>query len=329
MFKIGNITIKSKAMLSPMAGVTDLPYRLINRSFGCEFAFTEMISARSLHNGLHKTRLKLSCDKDDRPLGIQLLGWDTKYLLSAQSCLEDHPYDILDINAACPARKVISGGGGAALMKEPGKIYNLIKALVKNTDRPVTLKIRTGWSSDSINAPEVALRAQDAGAKAVFIHGRTKEQGYSGEVDYDTISKVKRSLDIPVIGSGDIFNPQQAKKMLDTTSCDGILVARGSYGNPWIFSHIDSYLEKGELPDLPQAEKVADIILLHLDRVMDLYGEKQGILIYRKVFVFYTKSFCGIKQLRRRVFHITQVEDLKEIIKEFRDTAQRNTVQCQ
>lgn len=215
-----------------MSGITDLPYRLLNRGFGCEMAFVEMINVRSISYKSRKTHQMLSSDAKDKPLGVQLLGNDPKFILKAMETIIKYKFACLDFNAACPERKVIRRGEGASLLKDPRKLNSLLKILVKASPFPVTVKIRSGWDKGSVNAQEVALYAQDAGVKALFIHGRTREQGYSGKVDYKIIREVKKALGIPVIGSGDILSAELAKKMFDETGCDGVLVARAALETP-------------------------------------------------------------------------------------------------
>ena len=234
MLNIGKLKLKSNLILAPMAGISDLPFRLLNRGFGCELAFTEMINVRSLGYKMRKTQKMLSTDSKDKPLGIQIIGCEEEFILNAIDILSSYKYDILDFNAACPVKKVVRRGEGAGLLKDPKKLHRLLKIIVQKSDKPVTVKIRTGWDKSSINAREIALLCQDAGVNAVFLHGRDREQGYSGDVDYKTIGKVKNTLDIPLIASGNIFSASLAKKMLDEKGCDGLLVARGALGNPWI-----------------------------------------------------------------------------------------------
>jgi len=235
MFKIGSLKLKSNLILAPMAGVTDLPFRMLCRKFGAELAFVEMINCRSISHKSRKTKHMLSTTAKDKPLGVQILGCEEKYILKALDVLKAYKFDILDFNAACPAKKVVRRGEGSALLKDPKKLAKLLKLLVKNSKIPVSVKIRLGWDKDSINAEKVALYAQDAGVSGLFIHGRTRIQEYGGNVDYAAIAKVKQAVNIPVIASGDVFSAQLAKKMLTETNCDGLVIARGSFGNPWIF----------------------------------------------------------------------------------------------
>ena len=237
---------------------------------------------------------------DDTPLGIQLLGNNPYYLLKGLDTLRQIKFDLLDFNAACPQKKVTSKGKGAALLKNPRKLNQLLKLLVDNSPVPVTVKIRLGWDNAS-SALDIAGYARDAGIKAIFVHGRTKLQGYSGEVDYDCIRKIKKTVDIPVIASGNIFNAILAKKMFDETGCNAILIARGALGNPWIFKEISGYLENGELMPRPDIQEIISVMLSHLNSYIDFYGEKNGITKFRKFYIWYTRGISGVKPLRNAI----------------------------
>ena len=300
MLKIGNLKLKSNLILAPMAGITDLPFRMLCRKFGAELAFVEMINCRSISHKSRKTRHMLSTLPEDKPLGIQILGCEDKYILKALEVLKNYKFDIMDFNAACPAKKVVRRGEGAALLKEPKKLNKILKLVVKHSKIPVTVKIRLGWDKDSINAREVALYAQDAGVSGIFIHGRTKTQEYSGNVDYAVIAKVKKALTIPVIASGDVFSGELAKKMLRETNCDGLVIARGSFGNPWIFKEIKEFLKTGKVLPKPPRAKVIKIMLEHLDASVDFYGERNGVILFRKFFAWYTKYISNIRPLREK-----------------------------
>jgi tRNA-dihydrouridine synthase B len=299
---IGSLHLPSCVVLAPLAGISDMPYRLMNRKFGCCFAFTEMISSRSLVNDSRRTLRMLSSPPQDRPLGVQLVGSEAPVLAHAIKLLEPFNFDVIDLNAACPARKVVGVDQGAALMRDPLRLEALVRAMVAASDAPVTVKIRSGWDNESRNAVEVALRAQDAGAQAVFIHGRTRAQGYGGRVSYENIAQVKQALEIPVIGSGDVFSSAQVLEMLEQTGCDGVTVARGGLGNPWIFSEIQSALAGKQAPSRPAPAEIAACMLEHLDMCVDLYGEEFGIKRFRKIFAWYTKGFHRIRPLRSAAF---------------------------
>ena len=298
-----------------MAGISDLPFRLLNRKFGCELAFIEMINCRSISFKSRRTHDMLRSAPKDKPLGIQLLGCEDQYIFKAMEVLKEYKYDILDFNAACPAKKVVRRKEGAGLLKDPKKLKKILKMVVKNSKVPVTVKIRAGWDKDTVNAKEIALHAQDAGVKALFIHGRTKIQGYSGSVDYDVIREVKKALDIPVIASGDVLSPQLAKKMFDETNCDGLIIARGSLGNPWIFKEIKEYLKTGKIIPKPSEAKVVKIMLEHLNASVDFYGERNGVIIFRKFFGWYTKGFRRVRPLREKSSRASTKAEIEEIIK--------------
>jgi len=300
MLEIGALKLKSNLILSPMAGVTDLPFRMLCRSFGAELAFVEMINCRSVSHKSRKTRHMLSTSAGDRPLGVQILGCEDRYILKAMDVLKSYKFDVLDFNAACPAKKVIRRGEGSALLKEPKKLGKILKLVVKNSAIPVTVKIRLGWDSQSINAGEVAAYAEDAGVSGLFVHGRTRAQEYSGSVDYRQIAAVKKAVVIPVIASGDIFSGQLAKKMLDETGCDGLAVARGSFGNPWIFRQIKEFLKSGENSRNPSKDAVIKVMLKHLDASIDFYGKRNGVILFRKFYAWYTKGIRDIRQLREK-----------------------------
>lgn len=318
MLKIGKLKLKSNLILAPMAGISDLPYRMLNRKFGCELAFVEMINCRSISFKSKRTKKMLSSVKTDRPLGVQLLGCEEKYILRAVEVLKEYEFDLLDFNAACPAKKVVRRKEGAGLLLNPRKLGSLLGLVVRNSSMPVTVKIRIGWDKDTINARDTALASVDAGASAIFVHGRTKAQGYSGSVDYEQISIVKKSVRVPVIASGDIFSPQLAKKMLEQTGCDGLTVARGALGNPWLFSQISEYLKNDKLILPPEVGEIIDTMLEHLDRCIDFYGEKNGVIIFRKFFSWYTKGFRKIRRQREASSRIKTRQEMAEVMQNCR-----------
>lgn len=322
MLKIGNITLSSPCILAPLSGISDLPFRMVNRSLGCELAFVPMISARSIVYQSRDTKKMLSSVPSDRPLGIQLLGNDPHDLHRALKILQKYEFDIIDFNAACPVNKVTGKGKGASLLKEPLKLRELLKIVVDNSHVPVTVKIRSGWDDTSVNARDIALYAQDAGVKGLFIHGRTRVQGYRGRVDYKVIRKVKDALEIPVIASGDAFSPQLIRKMFDETGCDGVVIARGALGNPWIFRETKELLENGTIPERPALNEIINTMLVHLKLCADYHGEVIGTMLFRKFFAWYTKGFPDIKPLRDKAFCAETREQMEEIIKE-QQTSQR------
>ncbi len=315
MLNIGDLRIPSRLILSPMAGVSTFPFRMFNRKFGCKFCFLEMINCRSLGFSNRKTKKMMHSSGEDRPLGVQLFGSKEEYVERAVNSVRDYPMDLLDFNAACPQKKVVRRGEGAALLKNPKKLNKLLKIFVKYSRWPVTVKIRTGWDNSS-SVKEIACRAEDSGIKALFIHGRTKEHGYRQGVDYKAIQKVKKELSIPVIASGDIFNYGLAKKMFDETGCDGLLVARGSFGNPWIFNEIEQGLKTGRPSPRPDMRTIVKTMKEHFKFTCDFYGEKKGINDFKKFFIWYTRSLPNVRPLRHKVAYLKSASDMAGLIDE-------------
>ena len=330
MLKIGNLTIPSRCILSPLSGVSDLPFRMLNRSFGCEFAFLEMISAIALNMQRKKTNRKLNTCAADKPLGIQLLGNDLTVIQKTVSIiLERYPFvDIIDLNAACPTHKVVNRGEGAGLLKDPPKLLRILKGITAVSSVPVTVKIRIGWDEKSINARDIALGAQDAGIKALFIHGRTRAQRYSGSVDYQTIREVKKALTRPVIASGDVLSAGLVKKMIEETGCDGVLLARGALGNPWIFKEITALFEHNAVIPRPTPAEVIRVTSQHLDAMIEFYGLKTGVMLFRKFFHWYARESRGMKKLRRYVCQAADREQMLELIHQLDNRWVTEAVPC-
>jgi len=316
LLEIGKLKLESNLILAPMAGITDLPYRMLCRRFGAELAFVEMINCRSISYKSRKTKQMLSTLKEDKPLGVQILGCEEQYVLKSLEVLRNYEFDILDFNSACPAKKVVRRGEGAGLLREPKKFERILKLVVKNSWLPVSVKIRIGWDEDSVNAKEIALIAQECGVSALFIHGRTRTQGYKGQVDYSLIAQVKKVLDIPLIASGDVFSGPLAKKMFDETGCNGLAIARGSLGNPWIFKEIKEYLETGKILPAPKLDQIAKVMLEHLDSCIEFYGERNGVVIFRKFYTWYTKGLRKVRRLREKSSRVKTREEVIRIVKD-------------
>ena len=316
MLAIGNIKLPVPVMLSPMAGVSDLPFRLITRSFGSPLAFTEMIDINAISQKDKRTTHMLSSSSDDSPLGVQFLGSSEFQIPLAVERLSGHSCDLIDFNAACPSPKVTRKGKGAALMREPKKLRDILSALVRYSSLPVAVKIRAGWDADSVNAREVALYAQDAGISALFIHGRTKTQGYSGAVDYGIIREVKEALSIPVIASGDNVSLERVRTMFKETGCDGVAIARGALGNPWIFREITGFFRDGTIPPKPDVAERIEVMKRHLELSVEHWGEKRGVGIFHKFFIWYTKGLTGLRPLRDRAFRTGTKADLLQVVEE-------------
>ncbi|MFA5339047.1 MAG: tRNA dihydrouridine synthase DusB [Candidatus Omnitrophota bacterium] len=316
MLTIGKLNLKSSLILAPMAGITDLPYRMLNRKFGAELAFTEMVNARSLSYSNVKALEMLGSAKGDRPLGIQLVGNEPEYLNRAVEKLHKYRFDILDFNAACPERKVTAKGEGAALLKDLKKLKRLLKILVRESKWPVTVKLRSGWDKNSVNAADAALHAEDAGVAAIFIHGRTRNQLYGGQADYGIIRKVKGAVRVPVIGSGDVLSGPLAKKMFDETGCDAILLARGALGNPWLFKEVEAYLKDGSVPERPSKEVIIKTMVSHLNASVKCFGAKRSIPFFRKFFCWYTKGLDNVRPLRVKACAAETKKEMLDIINE-------------
>ncbi len=316
MLQIGDLKLSAPCILAPLAGISDLPFRMITRSRGCGFAFTEMISARSLVYQSSNTLKMLSTLPEDRPLGVQLLGQDGEVLRRAVNLLAGYSFDVIDFNAACPVGKVTSRGEGAGLLREPRKIGELLRVIVSNSTLPVTLKIRAGWDETSLTAREAALYAEDAGVQAVCVHGRTRQQGYGGRVDYDIIREVKEAVGIPVIASGDALSPLLIRRLFDETGCDGVSVARGALGNPWIFRETAEFLRTGMLPERPGIDDLAATMEEHLDLCCAFHEECNGTKLFRKFFVWYTRGIFDIRQLRQRAFTAGTKDEMMDLISE-------------
>jgi tRNA-dihydrouridine synthase B len=314
MLKIGPLEFDFPVILAPLSAVSDMPFRLLSREFGCPFAFTEMISFRALLHDNRIAQLRMKVMEEDRPLGLQILGDDPGDLEEGMGRLKNLEHDLLDFNAACPANKVVHKGEGARFLQDPERLHDRLAFLRRLTGKPLTVKIRSGWDGDTVNAVEVALAAQEAGVDAVFIHGRTRKQFYAGTVDYGIIGAVKQAVRVPVIASGDAFTPALIKKMFDETGCDGVGVARGAIGNPWIFSEARQYLATGTTPERPDTAEVARVMRRHLDLCIDGYGEKLAPRIFRKFVYWYTKGLPHVKPLRVAALKSSQVGEILALI---------------
>jgi tRNA-dihydrouridine synthase B len=299
--KIGTLSLKNKMILAPLAGITNLPFRLINRNFGVGLTFTEMISANGLIRGMKKTMHYLEFHSDDRPLGVQIFGSDPAVLAEAAKIMTDLGADLVDINMGCPVRKVVKTGAGAALMKDPQRIAAILKAVRKGTCLPLTVKMRAGWKPQSINMLEVAKIAEDAGVDAVIVHPRTADQGFGGTADWSLIEQVKGQVSIPVIGNGDIKKGEDAARMMRMTGCDAVMVGRGCLGNPWIFHQIDACLQGRIDPPPPSLAQRERMIRRHLTLELAAAGDRLGLKAFRKHLLWYTKGLKGGSSFRQMI----------------------------
>ena len=309
---------KNKIFLGPMAGVTDLPFRLLCKEQGADVMITEMVSAKGLFYGSRKTDLLLQTDEKEKPVGVQLFGSDPDIMAGEAKKLATRGFDFIDINMGCPVPKIVNNGEGSALMKKPELAEEIVRSIASAVDIPVTVKIRAGFSKDSINAPEVALAVQSGGASAVAVHARTREEYYSGKADWSVIKAVKDVLSVPVIGNGDITCGEDVVRMKEETGCDSVMVARAAKGNPWIFSEIKAYL-KGESVSRPSMTEIRDMILRHIDLMIDMKGEYIGVRELRKHVAWYTEGIYNSSRIRKRVCEIEKKEDLIELIMQLGD----------
>ena len=306
--RIGNTILENNVILAPMAGVTDLPFRLLCREQGAGCVVTEMVSAKAILYNNRNTKELMQIHPQERPAAIQLFGSDPDIMAQIAARIEDGPYDFIDVNMGCPVPKVVNNGEGSALMKNPKQAEKVLSAMVKAVKKPVTVKFRKGFNDTSVNAVEFAKMAEGSGVAAVSVHGMTREQYYSGKADWDIIRQVKEAVKIPVIGNGDIFTPQDAGRMMEETGCDGIMVARGAKGNPWIFRRINHYLDTGEILPGPSIEEIQAMILRHGHMLAAYKGEQTAMREMRGHVAWYTKGMPHSAALRNE---INQVETLK------------------
>ena len=312
--KIGNVELENRYILGPMAGVTDLPFRLLCKEQGAGLLCMEMVSAKAIYYNNRNTEGLLEIHPDETPVSLQLFGSDPKIMSEMAKRSEERPFAILDVNMGCPVPKVVRNGEGSALMKEPKLVYEIVSALVKAIDKPVTVKIRKGFDDDHVNAVEIAKIIEEAGAAAVAVHGRTREQYYSGKADWDIIRQVKEAVSIPVIGNGDVTSPQKADVLVRQTGCDGIMIARGAEGNPWIFSEMIHWEETGELPSRPDKDEIREMMLKHARLQLKYKGEFCGIREMRKHVAWYTKGLKGAARLREKVNAVESLEELENLL---------------
>ena len=314
--KIGNVELDNPYILAPMAGVTDLPFRLLCREQGAGLLCMEMVSAKAIQYNNKNTKALLEIHPEERPVSLQLFGSDPDVISEIAKQIEELPFAILDINMGCPVPKIVRNGEGSALMKNPKLVHEIVSKTAKAIQKPVTVKIRKGFDDTCINAVEIAKIIEDAGAAAVAVHGRTREQYYSGKADWDIIRQVKEAVSIPVIGNGDVVSGESALAMRKETGCDGVMIGRGSQGNPWIFSELLEYEKTGIMPERPDREEIKNMILRHARLQLEYKGEYLGIREMRKHVAWYTTGMPNSAKLRNEINAVESYEQLEQLLTE-------------
>ena len=322
--QIGNVTLPNPVVLAPMAGVTDLPFRLLCKEQGAGLLCMEMVSAKAIYYKNKNTQELMRILPEERPVSLQLFGSDPEIMSEMAKKIEERPFDILDINMGCPVPKVVNNGDGSALMKNPVLAGKIIEKTARAIKKPVTVKIRKGFDDAHINAVEMAKVAEASGAAAIAVHGRTREQYYSGRADWDIIRQVKEAVKIPVIGNGDILTPEDAIRMEEQTGCDGFMIARGAQGNPWIFAQILHYFKTGEHLLKPTAEEMVQMMLRHAKMQLAFKGDYTGIREIRKHAAWYTAGYPNAARLRSAINEVESYEQLEELFGRFLTYNEKN-----
>lgn len=313
---IGSVELPNPVILAPMAGVSDLPFRLLCSEQGAGLVCMEMVSAKAIAYRNRNTEKLMETDPRERPVSLQLFGSEPDLMAEIAAQIEDRPFDILDINMGCPVPKIVGNGEGSALMKNPKLIEEIITKVSRAIQKPLTVKFRKGFDDDHVNAVEIAKIAEASGAAAVAVHGRTREQFYSGTADWEIIRQVKEAVSIPVIGNGDVDSPEKAKALLDATGCDGVMIGRAARGNPWLFRRVVEYLENGKILDKPSKEEVKAMMLRHARMQVECKGDYTGIREMRKHISWYTTGLPGSAKLRGRINSVESLAEMEELLQE-------------
>ena len=308
------LDFKDKIILAPMAGICDLPFRLLCKEQGCDILYTEMVSAKGMYYNNKNTEPLIMMDEREQPIGVQIFGSEPELMAEQAKRLEDRGFAFIDVNMGCPVPKIVNNGEGSALMKQPKLIGDIVDALVHKCTLPVTIKIRAGFSQDNLNAPEIAEIAESAGASAIAVHGRTREQYYQGVANWDIIRQVKERVSIPVIGNGDVCSGSDVIRIKEETGCDSVMIGRAAKGNPWIFREVKHYLETGEVLSRPDIYEIRDMMLRHAELMIKYKGEFTGIHEMRKHVAWYTQGLKDSAKLRANVNQVESYDELKTLI---------------
>ena len=323
--KIGNVRLENPYILAPMAGVTDLPFRLLCKEMGAGLICMEMVSAKAISFHNKNTENLMEIEEKERPVSMQLFGSDPDLIAEMAAQIEERPFDILDLNMGCPVPKVVNNGEGSALMKNPKLAAEIVRKTAKAIQKPLTVKIRKGFDEAHSNAVEMAKYLEDAGAAAIAVHGRTREQYYAGKADWEIIRQVKEAVSVPVIGNGDVTDPISAQKMMEETGCDGVMIGRASRGNPWIFRQLVEYDKTGNIPERPDVAELKAMILRHARLQLQYKGEYTGIREMRKHVAWYTAGYPHSAAIRRRVNEIETIGQLEEMLESIPEKLDRNS----
>lgn len=316
---IAGVTLDNPVILAPMAGVCNPPFRILSKELGAGMVCAEMVSDKALIHGSEKSKRMLTILPDEHPVSLQLMGYDKESMEKAAEMVGETNADLIDINMGCPVLKIYKNGSGAALARDPNYAAEIVRAVVSHVDKPVTVKFRKGWDDDHVNAVEVALAVQEAGAQAVAVHGRTAKQMYTGTADWSIIRKVKEAVRIPVIGNGDVTGPDEAKRLMEETGCDAVMVARAALGNPWIFREIAHFLETGEYLDGPDVEERLEVTMRHLHLLVDHKGENIGVREMRKHAAWYIKGLPGSAEMRTVINQHTTLLGMESALRSYVD----------